>query len=275
MNPLDWPAIPFLRFYVLLCLSVGLIIFLLRRVVKGAADPLSAGELNFLELAYLSGGAQRVADTIMVGLMTAGAATYDAKERLFSFQPAQTALPKELEPVAAQLGGWGSRQGVTSALHYAVEEIRDRLVRRGLVLRPERQNLVILISLALIVLLLLIGVAKIGVGLDRHHPVGVLEVMVFAELIAGIIVARSGPIATAAGNKALSDSQLRYARLARAPLAPETALAFAIAGAAVLVGTPFAAFGQSIRSQGDGSGGGCGGGGGGGCGGGCGGCGGS
>ena len=271
MNPLDWPAIPFMRFYVLLCLSVVLIFFLLRRVAKGSADPLAVGELNFLELAYLSGGAQRVADTIMVGLMTAGAATYEAKARLFSFHPAQTALPKELEPICAQLGGGGTRKGVTSALSYAIEEIRGRLVRRGLLLRPDRQRLVISISLGLVVLLLLAGVAKISIGIDRHRPVGFLTFMVFAELIAGIVLARSGPIATAAGDKALSDSQLRYARLARAPLGPEMALAFAIAGAAVLVGTPFAAFGQTIRSQDNG--GGCGGGGGGGCGGGCGGCG--
>lgn len=271
MNPLDWSATPFLRFYLLASLIVALTIFFLRRVLKGRADPLAASELNLLEMAYLSGGAQRMTDTIMVGLMVAGGATYDATHRLFSLHPSEARLPKELETICAKLGGSGTRKGIADTLRQASEDIRDRLVRRRFVLPAVRQNLVTGISLGAVAFLILLGAAKIAVGTSRHRPTGFLEILIFMLLIAGMILLRNPPRATAAGEKALSDNRLRHERLARAPLDSEMALAFAITGAAVLVGTPFAAFGQTLRS--DGSSGGCGGGGGGGgCGGGCGGC---
>jgi len=274
MNPLDWPAGPFLQFYLLLCLGAFLIVFLLWQFVRGSANPLATSELDFLELAYLSGGVQRMADTVMVALMAAGGATYQAKQRLFSFNPTETPLPRELMPIHAQLDGSKSRKGIRDVLRPSLEKTRDRLVRRGLVLPPERQRLLKWGGLGLIAILLFFGIAKIAVGLSRHRPVGFLAALVFMELIIGLLWVRRPLVATAAGEMALWDNRLRYARLARAPLGSELALAFAITGAAVLVGTPFAAFGQTVRSDyGSGCGGGGGGCGGGGDGGGCGGCG--
>jgi uncharacterized protein (TIGR04222 family) len=124
------------------------------------------------------------------------------------------------------------------------------------------------ITLALVAIPIGLGWAKVAVGMARHHPVGFLTILTVVWLVGAIIILLQPPVATATGEKALADNRLRYARLARAPMESEVARAFAITGAAVLLGTPFAAFGQAVRpSSGSGCGrSGCGGGGG------CGGC---
>jgi uncharacterized protein (TIGR04222 family) len=271
MNPLDWTAIPFLRFYIVLSISAVLIILVLKRMAKGSADPLATSELNFLELAYLSGGFQRMADTVTVALMTAGAATYTAKGRVLSIDPTDAKLPRELEPLREHLTGVTTRADFTRALRPWLEKTRAHLVQRGLALHPDRLRLVSSISLVLIAIPVMLGLAKMGVGLDRHRPIGFLAILTIILLFVGLRLTLRAPRSTAAGDKALEDSRLRYARLSRAPLNNEMSLAFAIAGAAVLVGTPYSAFGQTAQSSGGGGscggGSGCGGGGGGGCGG--------
>jgi len=275
MNPLDWTAVPFLRFYILLSVGVVLVILLLRRVAKGSSDPLATGELNLLELAYLSGGFPRMADTVVIALMSAGAASYDAKGKLLTIDATGTKLPRELEPLRDHLPGITTRANFAWSLQLWLEKTRDHLVHRQLVLHPDRLRLLRWGSLALIAIPLLLGVAKIHVGLDRDRPVGFLVILTIILLVVGLRLVLSAPRSTAAGDKALADTRLRYARLSRAPMNAEMSLAFAIAGAAVLAGTPYSAFGQAAQSSGGCSGGGScgGGGGGGGDGGGCGGCG--
>ncbi len=272
MNPLDWTAGPFLQFYILLSIGVVLVVLLLRRVAKGVADPWATGELNFLELAYLSGGFRRMADTVMVALMSTGAATYTAKGSVLAIDPTDAKLPRELEPLREQLTGVTTRADFARALRPWLEKTQAHLVGRGLALHPDRLRRLRLASLALIAIPFMLGSAKMVVGLDRQRPIGFLVVLTVILLFVGLRLLRA-PRSTAAGDKALEDSRLRYARLSRAPMNAEMSLAFAIAGAAVLIGTPYSAFAQTAQSSGCGGGGGGGCGGGSGGGGGCGGCG--
>jgi hypothetical protein len=92
-------------------------------------------------------------------------------------------------------------------------------------------------------------------------------------LLTAFFFALRRPVRTRAGGEALRELREDNARLMRAPRESEVALAVALAGTAVLTGTPYTAYAQwrGASGGGDSSGGGCSGGGDGG-GGGCGGC---
>jgi len=71
INPLDWTAGPFLTLYVILAGLACLACFFLRERIGRAQAP--SGNLDELQLAYLAGGPQRVADVVALGFMAAKA----------------------------------------------------------------------------------------------------------------------------------------------------------------------------------------------------------
>ena len=123
------------------------------------------------------------------------------------------------------------------------------------------------VVLALFAIPLLLGLAKVQVGLERHKPVGFLIMLLIVTAIIAVVFL-FGPQLTRAGREALAAEKARNARAARAPLESELMLAVALTGLVVLSGTPYGAlYAASKVSGGDGGGGGGGDGGGGGCGG--------
>jgi uncharacterized protein (TIGR04222 family) len=279
MNPLDWTAGPFLNFYLFLMVGAAATIFWLRRRIGPPENHAAENALNMLEMAYMAGGLSRAADTVLVGFLSSGAANLDPKTRKLTIDAATVRLPPEIEQFRTTTGAI-TRKEFRDAILPQLEAIRARLVQRGLVPTPEQirrlQSFVILVAVAVVA----VGVAKIHLGESRHHPTGILKFLVITVVVAAAALLAKPPRRTLIGTTALENACLRYARAIRAPRIPEAALAFAAAGAIVLWGTPFQAFGQivsftlggSTGGGGCGGGSGCGGGGGGG-GGGCGGCG--
>jgi uncharacterized protein (TIGR04222 family) len=117
-------------------------------------------------------------------------------------------------------------------------------------------------------LLVLFGITKVVIGgVERHHPVGILVVLLFVTGLFGIFLAKR-PTRTQAGTEALQTYRDSHARASRAPLEHELLLALALSGVVVLSGTAYAPIYAASRTMSSGDGGsGCGGGGGGGCGG--------
>jgi hypothetical protein len=64
INPLDWTAVPFLAFYVIVAASAFAAVFVRRRSLISAGDAGDDAKTNFIELAYLAGGKQRAADAV-------------------------------------------------------------------------------------------------------------------------------------------------------------------------------------------------------------------
>jgi uncharacterized protein (TIGR04222 family) len=71
-NPFDWTAGPFLALYVGIAAGIFLFGFSFRALIGPAAR--ITHQLNVLELAYLAGGARRLGDAVLLGLMSGNGA---------------------------------------------------------------------------------------------------------------------------------------------------------------------------------------------------------
>jgi uncharacterized protein (TIGR04222 family) len=270
MNPLNWTAAPFLTFYISIVLLVWLAAWLVRRNI--GRDARAQPNLTAPELAYLAGGAPRVGDAIITGLLTSDAATLSSDGRTIDIDGTKLGMRPGLAPFAqAGLSGPLKRRDFQQKIRPGVEYIRGKLMELGLspdssLLPAYRLKILLLFAMPL-----LLGLAKVQVGMERHKPVGILIVLLIITAVAALYFL-SAPRLTRAGHEVLTGAQLQYSRAARAPLENELMLAVALTGLIVLSGTSYNALYAASRSDGGAGSGGCGGGGGGG-GGGCGGCG--
>ena len=280
MNPLDFTAGPFLAFYTGVAILAWLIAGnICRRIGKSErAHP----ALTPPELAYLAGGEQRVVDAFLAGLLASKAASLSTNGAIVDIDRDRVEkLPDMAAFARLGLSGETRRYEFPMRLRPAVESIRTKLRQLGLIPHPSQLPAYRLKIIAVFAVPILLGLAKVNVGLERHKPVGFLiALLVLTALIA--LRNLGAPRLTHAGRKALAASKKQNARAARAPLEHELMLAVALTGLIVLSGTPYHALHATAQtgeggSGSDGGGGGDGGGdGGGGCGGGgCGGCGGS
>lgn len=276
VNPLDLPGSEFLSLYVMLLLAAGACIHWLRASI--GPETASNRTLSPLDLAYLAGGSGRIGDVTLVDLLASKGAVLSADGRKIDIagaaSPSQTTVP----PVNAKSfrinPGIYTRAQFQSAVQPLVQSARSRLEQAELI--PDagargsyRFGVLIALGIPLV-----LGIAKLMTGIERHKPVGFLIALLVLTVFA-LLVTLVPPRATRAGRSTLADHKERHARAARAPLPSELPLAVSLAGLGVLAGTDYAILQKVSRgdSSGCGTSGDSGGGdGGGGCGGGCGGC---
>jgi uncharacterized protein (TIGR04222 family) len=233
----------------------------------GVADDLES-------VAVLVGGCERLADSVLADLYTRGALIAQGEGQLavahrdVAGSPAAKALLMADPPL--------TRQAAREALTVHADRIAARLQRAGLLLRPEEHMRLRWLSITPFAALLLLGLYRQRAGDAVGEPTGFLVILLAVTVFCAIIrFARSDP-RTLAGIAAVRQLQNRGMRTARAPRAEEAAMAVALFGTAVLVGTPWEPV-HAMRQQGSGDGSssdtgsdggsGCGGGGCGGCGG--------
>lgn len=270
-NPFNWTAEPFLALYVALAAIIFAWGFLLRLNIGPAAR--ITHQLNLLELACLAGGPRRLGDAILLSLASGNGAT---------IAPAGNKITVTNQtPLTLLLGGRSSqlsfqtdmtRQQFQKAVVPIIETVRERLQKLGYAPSDEQMASFRWNVLPFVGLLMLFGIGKVMIGgVERHHPVGILIVLLVFTAALGFVVAIR-PTRTRAGKEALQSYQNLNARASRAPLEHELLLALALSGPVILSGTAYAsvyAASRTMNNGGDGGGSGCGGGGGGG---GCGGC---
>jgi uncharacterized protein (TIGR04222 family) len=190
--------------------------------------------------------------------------------------------------VSAAISPADSIQPLTEAGLPVAEDIEEALRKRGLLAASTPSPRQIAASLIMVAPLLL-GFAKIAVGLWRDRPVGFLLAACAATAIAALVLLLARSRITAAGWRMVEPLQAQNAHTRQlveigsaTPSPAQVALLVGLFGAGVLAAGPLArvhamlprAAGGGGCSTGGCSTGGCGGGcGGGGCGGGCGGCG--
>jgi uncharacterized protein (TIGR04222 family) len=274
INPLDWPPGMFLGYYGSFALAVLVAVVLLRDAIGATRPGGSYEDLGLLELAYLSGGLGRAADTILVSFLAAGAAALDVQKRHIVVDASAADLPKAVEPFRATVNGFTTRTLFHDAIAGDLDAVRQALARRGLAPRLDEIRRLQLLTVILLGFVIAAGLVRVFVGVSRQRPVGFLLAMLAIVALLGVWSVARPPFRTRAGAEAAADGYTRHARVARAPMQRELALAFALSGPSVLAGTPFAGLARQISK--DSGGGSCGGaagcgGGGGGCGGGCGG----
>lgn len=275
MGPFDWTGGPFLLLYItLLCVVILLgIIIPARMRPEGRRRPVTDPE----QLAYLSGGSTRLADTVTARLLAAKALVIGEKDRLdIAAHNATTRAETGVLALTAPLD-WGR---IERAVRPEAARIQSDLERAGLMLDSGERATLRYWALLPYAMLLVFGATKLAIGEARDRPVGFLIALLIVTAVAALIRAATIARLTRAGTDAIADARKGADRVRRAPLPAETGIAVALFGTAVLAGSEFDAFHKMRAASGDaGSGGGDssssgdGGGGGGSGGGGCGGCG--
>jgi len=296
-SPLDWRGPDFLALYATITLAALVMAVIVRLVFAPAEDVPSVKQspLNAYEVACLWSGPLRAVQAAFSAMVQAGyLRLVDEEERVLGIfrstktriqqgQTLPTSAPRlEQEIYSAAIVATEEFKPLADAALPAAQDMEENLRKRGL-LRPMMPPASCFLASAIVAAPILLGVAKIAVGLSRGRPVGFLVAACVATAIAALVVLLARSRVTAAGRSLVEPlmAQQAYARQqveisAVTPSPAQVALLVGLFGAGVLAAGPLARIHALLpRSSGGGgcstSSGGCGGGG---CGGGgCGGCG--
>ena len=290
MNPFDLRGPDFLAFYFAVGVATLAFVWLLRRAHE-SKDTVSPVLNDYLEIAYLRGGANEALRIATMNLINRGLIDVGTRDRLHALDP-QARVDKASE--RAILGTFrapedASRIFSDATLHRAVtDECRPTLARMGLVPDTSQQLTRAFLLVAGASWLAGVAVIKILVALSRGRS-NILFLVVEASLFCWLLYKATHPLRTPAGDALLADLRTLFAGLRQRGRSlvqgvdtQDFALLMAVFGMAAL--PPAFSFDRVFRQASSSSsssscGSGCGtssGGsscGGGGCGGGCGGCG--
>lgn len=228
------------------------------------------------DIALLAGGSTRYAESVIADLYARGALASMADGKLHVTEPNALASPAGRALLAARAPMGRSEAENLLAIYAA--RATARLRREGLMLRPEALLRLRWLSITPFAALFVIGVYRQRAGSAVGEPTGFLLGLLALTVMAAVIrFVRFDP-RTLAGIEAVEQARAKAARLVRAPRPGEAALAVALFGTGVLVGTPWepvhamrqqaahgdgggdtGSSGSSDSGGGDGDGGGCGG----------------
>jgi uncharacterized protein (TIGR04222 family) len=265
----SWTGSDFLLFYTML---LGLATFAAWWLPAHLREPGRQGESNDLEsIALLAGGRERMADSLIADLYVRGALVPADKGKLHVAARDLPVSPggKALLAIDAPVTLDEARR----AIRIHADRVAARLRRAGLLLRPEEHSRLRLLSVAPFGALFVVGLYRQRAGSALDEPTGFLIVLLGVTVALAVIRFVKSDPRTAAGVATVQQMRARNGRFARAPRPDEAAMAVALFGTGVLVGTPWEPVHAMRQRDGDGGGaegssdGGCGGGGCGGCGG--------
>ncbi|MBU7580302.1 MAG: TIGR04222 domain-containing membrane protein [Porphyrobacter sp.] len=265
----SWTGSDFLLFYIMLLGFAVAAAWWIPAVLRspgrrGAADDLEC-------VAVLAGGRTRHTDSLLADLYVRGALAPGDKGKLLIAGSDGAILPagEALLSINAPMTLTDARR----TLGVYAERAAARLQRAGLLLRPEEHARLRWLSITPLGALFLLGLYRQRAGDAVGEPTGYLVILLVLTVVLALVrYVRSDP-RTAAGIATLRELRERNGRFVRAPRPDEAALAVALFGAGVLVGTPWEPVHAMRQREGDGGGADGSSDGGSGCGGGCGGCG--
>jgi uncharacterized protein (TIGR04222 family) len=279
-NPLDVDGPTFLRLYgglllVGLVAAIGLRHYLRQPARVAVPNP---HPLHAYEIAYLAGKRQRAMETAVSDLVEKEHLVFDTDTETFM---RNKQLPPRAHPLAQAIDRSADNKTRFSALtplaRQPLNTIHSQLQTRGLLVSSRRPQWVPALLMGVI---LLFGIARIIIGINRERPVGYLTALCVLAGVAALWFLLQSPHRSRYGDRLLNELKQQHNGLDQ----PGTTvhhldLAVALFGSSILVATPYAYLhrtfappssggdggGDSGSSGGDGGGdGGCGG---------CGGCG--
>ncbi|WP_374145725.1 TIGR04222 domain-containing membrane protein [Sphingomonas sp. 28-63-12] len=276
LGPFDLPGSAFLVLY------AGLLII---TIIAGTIIPRwlrptgrTMPETDPDHLAYLAGGAVRMAECLVAGLLAAGALVMEGRNRFRIVRETGVASPAQCAILA--LSSPAPWPAIAAAANRPAASIEAHLVRSGLMVGPGGTWQLRFWQTMPYLLLIAFGLTKWLIGVGRDRPVGVLTGLLLFTAILALIRFWTIDRRTRGGMAAIKAARRRADRLRRAPTPSEAGLAVALFGTTVLAGSAWSDFhrlrsasggdGGNSGDSGSSDGGGCSGGG---CGGGCGGCG--
>jgi len=245
LNPLQLSAQEFLALYAVLLLAAVAMGWVLPHWLRPDGKALISQ--HPFELACLSGGPTRYAETLVVGLMQAG---HLALREGKGFEP--------LHPVAGHSSAEVTVLGLAPGSDWATLEcslwsaanwVELRLIARGLWLsRTEWWEMRGWACLPY-ALVLIFGAIRWEVGLLHHQPVPYLSGLLLATLLGGAVRCVTIDRRTQGGAQVLARAMGEAQDLRRDRRLDKAQMAVALFGTTVLVGTPYEAL-HRLRSGG-------------------------
>lgn len=241
-NPLNFQGSQFLSFYLLVASAAVVLAYILRWYLRKPAihSPDESSSLDAYDIAYLAGGKDRAVDAAIASLVQRG-----YLQALTNTLNLDTALPSNSHPLERAIAQAVEKSGKPSQIRqsviFATSLIGERLQNLGLLVNADQTKAVQFISPLPIFAVLLLGIAKIGVGISRHKPVGFLVILCIITAIVGF-VALQKPHRSRYGDRTLINLQAKHQNL-RKPSESELnqiELAFALFGSVVLADSSFA-----------------------------------
>jgi uncharacterized protein (TIGR04222 family) len=231
----SWTGGDFLVFYIGLLAFCSLAAWWIPANLREPGRP--GGPLEPEDLALLAGGRQRHADSVIADLFARGGLISVDSGKLMPDRadlpatPAGKALMAQREPFtpikASQL----------MSVH--ADRIAARLRREGLMLRPEDSARLRWLSIIPFGVLFMIGLYRQRAGSALGEPTGFLVILLGLTVVLAVMRLANSDPRTRAGIAAVQAQHAKASRLRRAPQPEEAALAVALFGTAVLVGTPW------------------------------------
>ncbi|HYH94701.1 TIGR04222 domain-containing membrane protein [Hyalangium sp.] len=271
MNPLDWQGPEFLSLYALLLAGGFLVALWVRHLLRlPAGEPLDLGRRQDpYEVAALD-GPDTLIEAVVAALFHRNALRIEGRRIATGDTLPEDALPIERSVFECAAAGNVTLEELRRALSPDIENYRRRLAKKGLVLDEFRAAPARLLPSLAYGSFLLLGVAKVLVGLSRDRPVLFLVLIVaFGSL--GFLVLGSRPWRTRLGDTTLKLLREEHEALRTTAMAgdstrvlkpQELALAVGLYGPAMMIPLGYADLRQSLRpssssgSGGDSSGGG-------------------
>jgi uncharacterized protein (TIGR04222 family) len=244
MNPLDWTGPEFLMLYVPLLVAGYVVARIAGRPRFSPDDPLALGKrLEPYEVALLS-GAETFSNAVVTSLIHRGVFRAESDRLVPSATPPAQLASLERNVLKATKGQPVGLFGLGSILEAQEALLRERLVRKGLLVSEPEALRSRRIRVLVFGAVLALGVAKLVVGLMRDRPVGILfDLLVVGLVVGGWTLGRVKRGRTPLGDKTLAALQKEHQALrttvssegsARTLSGAELALAVALFGTTAL-----------------------------------------
>ncbi|MGY4892163.1 UNVERIFIED_CONTAM: TIGR04222 domain-containing membrane protein [Xanthomonas axonopodis] len=264
LSPLHWRGVYFLPLFIALIGLAWSMAAWLRRVLRRGR---TAAAVDASELAYLGGGADRVADLWFTELLVRNAVYLerDATEpaRRWVRCHRQIAVPPALEPALGAVRTTEDPVWALRALRALAAPLEQRLIDKGLWLSQAQARAVRLACTVPVALVWGLGLCKLVIGVQGNHPVGyLLCLMVLTTLL--VLGFALVPVRRTLGGEARLATLRQTRRRDAARTGGDPGEAVALYGTAALIGTAWVDY-HSLRAphgHAGGSGSSCGGGGG-------------
>nr|MCU0721722.1 TIGR04222 domain-containing membrane protein [Pirellula sp.] len=197
MNPLELDGPDFLKLFSISIVAASVLTMVYRSLLSSAEsnrDVSKLPRLNSWQIAYLRGGPQAVSQTAIIDLAAKKLIVGDPKsERFVPSTNASTSIDHvRMDPIpnalyrAVQMGEGMKTERVTDAVRYECDKIKQSLIEMGVLQSIGQRVGLAWPGILAFGAVLVLGGAKLFVGVSRGKPVDYLLLLFFSAIGLGI-----------------------------------------------------------------------------------------